>query len=287
MDLAFESAGSRGKYQKILAFLVVLLSPLLFTMLIIFPFMFKRPDFQCKNKGDPLDNFQICPEKDLCQDNLFDYKIIESTSLKNWAYQYELYCSKSYFPLLYRTTFLFGSMVGNALLLPLADKYGRKAMFNKVIVALLFLMLNIYFSINEWHILFTNFLLGLINFTLSLCFIIVTEFIDRELKSTIITMCNFSIALCWTFASLFFLLIDNWELLFFILSALSLLCVILSQNYMLESPRWLNSQNKFVETLDVLKEISKINESEENFNKFLSVNEGTLHKNLFLIFFSL
>jgi len=158
MDLAFESVGSRGKFQKILAFLVILLSALLNIMLLIFPFMFKRPDFQCKNKGDPLDNFHICPEKDLCHDNLFDYKIVQFTSLKNWAYQYELYCSKSYIPLLYRTLFLFGSMIGNSLLLPLADKYGRKTMFNKILVALFASMLNIYFAINELYFLFTNFL---------------------------------------------------------------------------------------------------------------------------------
>jgi len=282
MDLAFESVGSREKFQKILAFLVILVTPLIYTTTTIFPFMLKRPDFQCKNKGDPTDNFHICPEKDLCQDNLFEYKIIESTSLKNWASEYQLYCSKSYYNQLYRSTFYLASMVGNPLILPLADQYGRKIMFNGILIVLFVLILNIYYAINEWHILFVHLVMGLISFSVSLTSIIITEFIDKELKSTIITMCNISIALCSMLYSLYFWLVDDWKLLIFIHTALALLCLIIGQKYLLESPRWLNSQNKFEETLDVLKEIAKINNSEENFNKFLSVNEGIFYKQTFI-----
>jgi len=274
MDLAFESVGSRGKYQKILAFLVILIAPLSLITIQTFTFMFKRPDFECKIKGDPMDNFNICPEKDLCQNNFFDYKIIESTSLKNWAYEYEIFCSKPYFYPLFLTTFFFGSMIGNPFLLPLADKYGRKTMFNIILIALFVLMLNIYFAINEWHILFANALLGLMNFSSSLSSIIITEFFDRELKSTIISLCGVSNAVFNLLYLLYFLFVKEWRLVFLITSSLTLLLVIISQMFLLESPRWLNSQNKFVETLDVLKEVAKINDNEENFNKFLLVNEG-------------
>jgi len=237
MDLAFESVESRGKFQKILAFVVILVFPLFITTMSSFPYLCKRPDFQCKNKGDLLDNFHICPEKDICQDNFFDYKIIESTSLKNWAYQYELYCSKSYFLPLLRSAFYFASMIGNPLFLPLADKYGRKTMFNIVLIVLLAVMLNIYFAINEWHILLANVILGLINFSLSLSSIIITEYFDREIKSAIITMYSVANAISTIFSTIFFMYGNVWQLLFLINSAIALLFVILSQKYMVESPR--------------------------------------------------
>jgi len=76
--------------------------------------------------------------------------------------------------------------------------------------------------------------------------------------------------------ALLYMYVNNWRLLFFMSSLVALLCVVLSQKYLLESPRWLNSKNKFSETLAVLKEIAKINDSEENFNKFLSLNKSNL-----------
>lgn len=46
MDLAFEAVGPQGKFQKIIAFLVILANPLAFLMSTSYPFMIKKPIFQ-------------------------------------------------------------------------------------------------------------------------------------------------------------------------------------------------------------------------------------------------
>jgi MFS family permease len=111
--------------------------------------------------------------------------------------------------------------------------------------------------------------------------LIITEYIDRSTAGIIMSINNAIFPFSGILIALFFLYVNNWRLLFLISSVLCLLSVLISQKYFLESPRWLNSKNKFVETLAVFKEIAKINDSEENFNKFISVNKS---KNNFLKF---
>ena len=273
MDIAFEAVGSQGKYQKIIAFLVILVAPLSLIMSSSFPFMTKKPSFLCREK-ESIEDFHTCPERDLCKYNYFEYQKSREESLYNWSYEFELYCSKSYIPPVLGTTFFCGGIAGSIILSPLPDQYGRKDIYKILLIVSFILHLNVLFVINEWHMLFTNILFGMSSYCYSMSTLIITEYIDRSTAGIIISMNNAVFPFSGILIALFFLYIDNWRILFLISSLLSILCLFLSQTYFLESARWLNSKNRFVETLNVFKEIAKINGNEETFMKFLSVNSS-------------
>lgn len=273
MDIAFEAVGSHGKYQRIIAFLVILVAPLTLIMSSSFPFMTKKPSFLCKEK-ESLQDFHTCPERDLCKNKYFDYKKNIEESLYNWSYEFDLYCSKSYIPPLIGTSFFSGGIVGSIILSPLPDQYGRKDIYNILLVVSFILHLNVFFTLNEWHLLITNILLGISSYSCSMSTLIITEYIDRTTSGIIMSINNAVFPFSGILIALFFIYVNDWRILFLISSLLSLLCLFISKKYVLESPRWLNSKNRFVETLTVMKEIAKINGNEETFMKFLSVNSS-------------
>ncbi len=282
MDIALESVGSHGKYQKTISFLIIVVGVLSLLMSSSFPFMTKRPDLLCKEK-ESLEGFHPCPENDLCKNDFFDYKKDLSTSLYNWSYEFDFYCDNNYVPPFIGTTFFFGGIIGSVVLSPLPDKYGRQSIYKILLIIIFILNLNVFLTINKWHLILVNALLGIASFAYSMTTVIITEYIDRSYAGMIMSLTSAIFPLSGILVALLFMFINNWRFLFFISSILSFLCVYISQKYFLESPRWLNSKNRFNETLDVFKQIAIINDSEENYQKFLSVNSSKA----FIFIFSL
>ncbi len=283
MDIAFEAVGSQGKFQKALSIMVVSAGfPLIITTA-AFSLFTKQSDFLCKKKNNSSLSFHSCPSADLCKNDFFEYKKNPETSFNNWAYEFELYCSKFYISSLIGTAYFIGCLVGAVFLSPLPDKYGRKNIFKILLIVIFALQLGIFFASNEWIVVFLNFLLGISFYGYSLSILMISEFIDRESAGIIVSFINAAFHFSGIFVTLLFASVNNWRIIFFISSALASLCVYLSQKYLVESPRWLNSKNKFTETLDALKDIAKINHFEDNFNKFLSSNSGTLISKLLIL----
>lgn len=281
MDIAFEAVGSQGKFQRMLLLLAFLVTFLVNMSSSLLPLLAKKPDFLCKEKNTEKNSYKECLENDLCKNEFFKYEKNEATSFKNWAYDFELYCEKSYISPVISSFYFFGGIIGSVFLSPLPDKYGRKEIFNIILIALFVLQLNVFFAINEWHLLLTNFLLGITSYAFSLCVLLITELFDRENAATMISFVAATYPLSGIIGTLFLTCFNNWRALFFVMSAVAFLCVLIGRKYLQESPRWLNSKNRFVETLAVFKEIARINDSEENFNKFLSVNSSKRNKTLF------
>ena len=76
----------------------------------------------------------------------------------------------------------------------------------------------------------------------------------------------------------YFMIINNLLFLLFLNVIISVLGFLLVQKYFVESPRWLNSQNRLDEAIDVMRKIAIINNSEEHFQEFLSVNKDILQE---------
>lgn len=275
MDIAFEAVGSRGKFQKITVIVIILVSLMDSLMSNSFPFMTKKPDFYCKEKNS-LNVLRICADKDLCKQDFFEYNINPLTSLNNWAYDFELFCSKSYFSPIIRITYLIGGICGTVFLSSLPDKYGRKEIYKMLLIAMFVLHLNVFLAVNEWHVLFANTLLGVVGYASSMSSVILTEYIDRDNRATIMSLKSAVVSFSGIFVALFFLWVNNWRVLFFFITSLAFLCLLLNHIYFVESPRWLNSKNKFSETLSAFKKIAEINDCEDNFNKFISVNDSKI-----------
>ena len=284
MDLAFESVGENGKFQKIIAFLLILVAPLTLLISTTIPFMSSKPVFSCKLKNS-LDDFQICREEDLCKSNLFEYKKIPEFSINNWVYDFDLYCEYSYLPPIIATSFFFGGIFGSIILSSIPDKYGREKLYKILVIISFVLHLNIVFSNNAWHLVIVVSLMGVSSFAYSMSTFIITEYLDRNSAGVIMSLNNAIFPLSGLLVSIYFIFVNNWRLLFIISSFLSFLAVLISQKYFVESPRWLNSKNRFLETLDTLMKIAIINDNEKKFKKFLKENSCKIfYKIYFLIF---
>lgn len=273
MEVAFEAVGSNGKYQKILSCMVVLVATLSLMMSWSFPFNTKKPSFLCKEK-DSLEFYHECHERDLCKDEFFDYIKDEKETLNNISDAFNLYCDKAYISPILGTTFFLGGILGSVILSPIPDRYGRLEIYKILLVVNFFLHLNIMFGINEWHIVLTNMLMGIGSYAYSMSTLIITEYLDRSISGIIMSITNAIFPFCGILCALFYIFINNWRFLFLITSSLAFLAAFLGHKYFLESPRWLNSKNRFNETLAVFKQIAEINNNQENFQTFMTVNSG-------------
>ena len=273
MDIAFEAVGPNGKFQKIISILVILVAPVTLFISVSFPFMTKRPDFLFKIKNS-LDTYKICPEENLCKNNLYDYLKNPDESLINFSYDFDLYCDKAFFIPMIGTCFFLGGLIGSLLLSPLPDKYGREKIYKFLLIFCLIVNLNILFPLGPWHLILSTLLIGLLSFAYSMSTLIVTEFIDRNIAGIIMSLNNAIFPLTGIVCALYFIFFKNWKVLIFSIIIINVLLIYLSQKYLIESPRWLNSKNRFVETLDVFMQIAKINGNEKEFQKFIDVNSS-------------
>ena len=116
--------------------------------------------------------------------------------------------------------------------------------------------------------------MGVASFAYSMSTFIITEYLDRTTAGVIMSFNNAIFPVSGLLVAVYFIFVNNWRLLFFISSILSFIAVLISQKYFVESPRWLNSKNRFLETLDTLMKMAIINDNEKKFKKFLDVNSS-------------
>jgi MFS family permease len=274
MDLAYESVGSNGKFQKITSVLVIVVASMTLFMSISFPFLTYKPEILCHEKDNFITEFHHCHEEELCKYDMYEYMKVKHNSLDNWAYEFDLYCEKSYFNGLIGTTFFFGGMTGSILLSPIPDKYGRASIYKILLTCSFVLHICLLFSFSAVEIVFLNFLCGVAGYAYSMSTLIITEYIDRKTAGTVMSINNAIFPMSGILCALFFMFINNWRILFGITSLISLLVVLVARKYFLESPRWLNSKNRLLECLQVLKKIAELNGNEVIFQKFLEVNSS-------------
>lgn len=284
MNLTYESLAEFGKYQKILAFLVIVNVPLTLITAISFPFMTKKPELLCKPK-DYNGNFELCNEEDYCKYEEFDYLKLKDNNLINLAFEFDLYCDKAYIPPIIGTTFFFGGIIGSVILSPIPDKYGREKIYKILILINTFLNLNIFLSNNIWHIIVTTFLLGISSFIYSMSTLIISENFDMKTAGFIQTLNQAIFPITGILIGIFFLFINNWRILFFITLCFNGISIYLSQYYLMESPRWLNSQKRYEEINEIMKKIASINNNVSDHENIYSKSIGNKIKFGFAFFF--
>ena len=112
MDQAFQAVGEHGPFQK-MTIIIVSISSLLVTIYTLsFSYLTKLPEFLCKDTSFPNAQFHECKySQELCNSNIEMIKNPE-TSVKNWAYDFDLYCSREYYNDLISTSFFTGGIIG-------------------------------------------------------------------------------------------------------------------------------------------------------------------------------
>ncbi|KAK7489264.1 hypothetical protein BaRGS_00019516 [Batillaria attramentaria] len=179
----------------------------------------------------------------------------EATVLSEW----DLVCSQNFLVELSITVFMVGATVGAMLILPLADRFGRKS----VMLACLFCQAAVgsATAFVDNYILFTvlRFVVGMLNIGVGLSsFVLVTETFPAKQR----TVVSIAFQIFWAVGVMtvagFGHLVRNWrhlELLLSLPNLLALPCYWLLP----ESLPWLVSRNRLIDAENAISKIAKVN----------------------------
>jgi MFS family permease len=127
--------GGCGKFSKLYGVVFALSYGTVALFAYNFAFMEKIPEFVSFNG----DIWESCKVETVCEireahstsHGYISYKVDEESknSIWNWMTQFNLYCEEDEYAVgIFGSTFFFGFLIGAAILLRLADIYGRKTM---------------------------------------------------------------------------------------------------------------------------------------------------------------
>jgi MFS family permease len=272
MDLAFESVGTNGKFQKTISIVIITVASMALLSGIAFPFLTKKPEMLCREKWNELSSFHSCHEEEICNNNHIEYLKNPYNNLYNMAYEFDMYCDNAYFSGVIGTSFFFGGIIGSLFLSPIPDNYGREKIYKILLFCVFLIHLSFLLSSSLVGISVINFIAGVVSYCYSMSTLIITEYLDRKFSGIIMSLNNAVFPLTGILLAFFFMYINNWRILYVITSFITFLTAMLGYKFFLESPRWLNSKNRMTECFDTLKKIAVINGKEKNFQSFMEAN---------------
>lgn len=192
----------------------------------------------------------------------YELYIDEENSIKNWSYNYQLYCENEY-KKNYITSLIFAcSIISNLVMSVVADRYGRKFcfLFEAFGMLLAFVFLFLFGAHNFAILLIAIFGLQLFTHLFTVSYIYSYEFFTNKYYNWIFLLQS----ILFSFLGiLIFYLVEYSKSLYYIeLTAfvVSAIIFMLAYLYILESPDWLISKMKHVE--DKVNELLEENEDD-------------------------
>ena len=274
MELALKAVGDNGKLQKIIIFVVVASASLTLVLSVSFAYLTKHPEFLCRITQDIHPHFQPCEfSQNLCNVK-FEIEKDPSRSVYNFAYSFDLYCSKAFYVPLLSTVFFFGGILGCILLSSVPDNFGRKKIFQILIILSLFLHFNLLFTLGPVHLILVHFLSGIASFAYGMSSVIVSEYSPRSIAGIVMSITNAIYPLSGISIGFFFIFVNNWRILFLFTTIIHSIVTFLTVKYFVESPRWLNSQKKTQDCLETLGIIANINGRTKEWEDFTKNNQS-------------
>ena len=280
MDLALELTNQRGRYQIYLILIVVFLPFSTYIIAAGYPYLINAPVINCQLKENPDSPYEKCDMDKFCKDESkynikFDYK----SSIDNYSLKYKLYCKKNKLCPYLNISFLFGDVIGVTICSNFPDKIGRLPVLKFLMVINIIAQLNYLFSINFYHIIFIAFFSGFATYCNSVLSLMIVETMDPIWSGLTMSARSVSYGLVGIVLGFYFMIINNLFFLFFLNLIISVLGFWIVRKYFVESPRWLNSQNRLDEAINIMRQIAILNNSKENFEEFLDVNKDILTEN--------
>ena len=277
MDQAIEAVGSKGTYQMILSSLVIISSPLAIILTISFPTMTSQPKFKCLDILN--DVFITCSEEVFCKAKINERSIDLINSLFNISLEFELYCENGYLKSVIASSFFIGIISGTLTLSTIPDVFGREKIFKYLLVGNLIINISMVFCFSVYHFIAANFFSGVFAYIIVILPLFTSEFLNIDLNGIVLSLMAAANSTGGILITLFFIFVNNWRILFIILSCLNLLICILAFSYVIESPRWLFSQNRKRDSLMILQTICDINQQVSKFKTFMDHNPYLLLSN--------
>ena len=143
MELAINAVGENGKFQKIIAIIIIGTSSCTLLLSVSYATLTKLPGFLCRNADDLNQHYYECDfSNEFCSyprkiDFIKDPN--PKRSIYNFAYSFNLFCENAYFIPMYSTLFFFGGILGCVFFSTIPDKYGLKNLFLLLVVCSCFL----------------------------------------------------------------------------------------------------------------------------------------------------
>ena len=276
MDKALEAVGSNGKFQMILAVLISFIQAIIAVTSTGIPYLSKSPEFNCKQRNIEISNFKECSSEFYCLNELYEYEKNREKSLYNLAYSFDLYCENKIYLQIMSSCLFFGGIISIFFFSPLPDKYGRLKIYKMMCLGLAMTNISLFFTSGTYHLILNFFAFGIFVFLNSMSMTIICEFMDKNNAGKVMGINNAAFPLAGIIMAVYFMLINNWRILFLINMVSSLIVVYFVFVYMVESPRWLNSKYKHKELIESLMKIAVFNGNKDKFTKFLEENRNIL-----------
>ncbi|XP_032881597.1 solute carrier family 22 member 2-like [Amblyraja radiata] len=320
-DDVLEEVGGFGLYQKIVFFLVCLISAMFSYLYVGFVFLAVTPDHWCRSPGvsalrakcnwslEQEKNFTLpagragsspysqCERFDIdwnsssvsCENPLpFSWNnsrdlpltrcrdgwVFENGSISSIVTEFELVCSDAWKVDLTQACLNLGFMVGTIIMGYAADMFGRKFSFLSATLVTAVVGLIVGFLPNyTWFVIFRTFQ-GVFSKGCWLCaYVYITELVGLEYRRTVGILYQVCYSTGMMLLPAVAYLIPDWRNLQLATTIPNFL--FLAYYWIIpESPRWLLSQNKNAQAMDVVQKMAKMNGSSLS-QKYEKVEENT------------
>ena len=265
MDEIFEVVGLEGAYQNTLLIINLLTGflPCIYSFQI--PYLTKHPSFfvQKLKSDNPHKIYELEFNQELCDSSLYNITKNPSKSIINWSYTYDLYCDKETYITIITSIIFVGMMIGTLTIVPAFDKYGRSVILKICVTISLITYLNQLFCFGPKHLIIINFFGGMIFPIFGVGYSLFTEFFKKDKNGLLIGILNGIYPLGGIIFCLYFLIINNWRLLYLITSIIHIYYTYIVFRYFLESPRWLHSVGRKEECIETLTKLAEYNGRQE------------------------
>ena len=209
------------------------------------PYLLKRPnlfvtEINSSNNSPKINNNKSVVFKyEYCDSTKYIIKKDPINSLHNWAYEYDLYCSrkKEYYSAGIVISLFLGATLGNIVFETIPDKYGREKIYKTLSIIEVFLLINLIFDFGIIHIIIIMFFIGVNLYLFPLLYVVVEEFVIEDL-GIIIGIVNAIYPLGGIFVAIWFMTINDLKILFCIIFICLLIFNYFLFKYFYESPRW-------------------------------------------------
>ena len=243
------------------------------------PYLLKKPNLYVtliNSSNEPKNinfNHSVDFKDEYCDSSKYIIKKDQINSLHNWAYEYDLYCDKvkDIYGAAIVISLFSGATLGNIIFETFPDKYGRQKIYKILSIFEVVLMINLILDFGIIHIIITMFFIGINLYVFPLLYVVVTEFVVDDL-GLILGLINAIYPLGGILVAIWFMTINDLKKLFIVLCISLIILNYFLLKYLYETPRWLHSQGRKKECLEVLTNAAKFNNIEEEWNIYQKNN---------------
>ena len=247
----FMDIGESGKHQLQLGLILCIMKVYTPFHILQYTFIGRHDTFYCSQGEETLTDQCFDNQVSKCENLTFT----EETIVSEWS----LVCDNNWLSKSTMSALMLGFLLGALLLGSLADKIGRKSNILFTLIGMIFFSLVSSISKHFFVYIMSRFLVGFFVAGNILSIIVLTSEIVgpfyRGIYGIIVLGSGAIGLLCLSLIASY---LPSWRDLSTIVTLLGLPLIIL-QGYLVESPRWLFTQNRVIEAEEVLSQIAKGN----------------------------